>query len=422
MHPLYREGLKLPIYSYTGRHVDGSKATGSIEAIGRSEVVTQLEQQAIIPVRIIALNDSKVDKSSDAGKFSLNFSFLEKATLDEIIMLSRQLASLTRAGVPIVSALRGLSDTVKNPLIALDLAGVADNLEKGQELSVAIARYPKVFSDLYVSMIRVGESTGRIDDSFSQMASYLTLERQTIRNLKQATRYPTFVFAAIGVFITIINIFVIPSFKEVFDSIGGQLPWQTIVLINISDFTLAYWPHVLTLGVAVVMLFRRWKKSAEGRLAWDEFKFKIPLVGSIFYRAVLARFSRTFSVVLSAGMPIEQGLAVVAKAVDNEFVGAKVDQMRKGIERGEGFTSAAKRTAMFSPLVMQMLSVGEETGRVDEMLAEVADFYEEEVEYKLLGLASAIEPILITIIGALVLVLALGVFLPLWELSAAVNR
>jgi len=412
----------MPVYSYTGRHVDGSQANGTIEAAGRSEVAAQLEQRSIVPVSIKAVLNSKTDKEESAKKGEIRLEILERISLDEVIMLSRQLASLTRAGVPIVASLRGLSDTVKNQLIAKNLAGVADNLEKGQELSKAIAHYPKLFSDLYISMVRVGENTGRIDDSFSQMASYLSLERQTIRNLKQATRYPAFVFAAIGIFIAIINIFVIPSFKDVFDSIGGQLPWQTIVLINISDFTLAYWPHVLMFLVALATFFYRWKKSKTGKLAWDQFKFKIPLVGSIFYRSVLARFSRTFSVVLSAGMPIEQGLAVVAKAVDNDFVGAKVDQMRVGIERGEGFTSAAKRTAMFSPLVMQMLSVGEETGRVDEMLAEVADFYEEEVEYKLLGLSSAIEPILITIIGALVLVLALGVFLPLWELSSAVNH
>jgi MSHA biogenesis protein MshG len=412
----------MPIYAYTGRHVDGSQANGTVDAIGRSEVVALLEQKSIIPVRIEALKNQQAQTKQTNKSNQVSLNFLEKASLDEVIMLSRQLASLTRAGVPIIAALRGLSDTVKNRLISVNLAGVADNLEKGQELSNAIAKYPKLFSDLYISMIRVGENTGRIDDSFSQMASYLNLERQTIRNHKQATRYPMFVFSAIAVFIAIINLFVIPSFKDVFDSIGGQLPWQTVLLINISDFSLAYWPYVIALSLLVAFLFYKWKKSPAGRLTWDRLKFKIPLVGGIFYRAVLARFARTFSVVLSAGMPIEQGLSVVAKAVDNDYVGSKVDEMRIAIERGEGFTSSAKRTAMFSPLVMQMLAVGEETGRVDKMLAEVADFYEEEVEYKLLGLSSAIEPILISIIGVLVLILALGVFLPLWELSSAVNR
>jgi MSHA biogenesis protein MshG len=413
----------MPIYAYTGRHVDGSQASGTIDAAGRSEVVSQLEQRSIVPVRIESTNSGKgkTNHSNDAAK-SPSFSLFKKVTLDETIMLSRQLASLTRAGVPIVASLRGLADTVNNPVVAENLDGVANSLEKGQELSVAVAKHPKVFSDLYVSMIRVGENTGRIDDAFSQMSGYLTLERQTLRNLKQATRYPIFVLSAIAIFIAIINLFVIPSFKDVFDAIGGQLPWQTRLLISISDFSLTYWLHILALLSVFFYGFTRWKKSPGGRLSWDQMKFKIPLVGTIFYRAVLARFARTFSVVLSAGMPIEQGLSVVAKAVDNEFVGSKVDQMRVGIERGEGFTSSAKRTAMFSPLIMQMLAVGEETGKVDEMLAEVADFYEEEVEYKLLGLSSAIEPILIIIIGALVLILALGVFLPLWELSSAVNR
>ncbi len=413
----------MPIYAYTGRHVDGSQASGTIDAVGRTEVVMQLEQRAIVPVRIEAISggNGKASHSKDAGR-GQPLSLFKKVTLDETIMLSRQLASLTRAGVPIVASLRGLSDTVNNPVVAENLDGVADSLEKGQELSVAVGKHPKVFSDLYVSMIRVGENTGRIDDAFSQMAGYLTLERQTLRNLKQATRYPLFVISAIAIFIAIINLFVIPSFKDVFDAIGGQLPWQTRLLISISDFSLAYWPHVLVLLSVLFYAFSRWKKSPAGKLSWDEIKFKIPLVGAIFYRSVLARFARTFSVVLGAGMPIEQGLSVVAKAVDNDFVGSKVDQMRVGIERGEGFTSSAKRTAMFSPLIMQMLAVGEETGKVDEMLAEVADFYEEEVEYKLLGLSSAIEPILIIIIGALVLILALGVFLPLWELSSAVNR
>ena len=408
----------MPVYSYVGRHVDGSEATGSIEAAGPSAVASQLEQQSIIPVRI-KIAEKKLSPDIE-GQTKL--SFFEQVSLDEVIMLSRQLSSLTRAGVPIIAALRGLAETVNNKLVTSSLSGVADNLEKGQELSVALSQYPKLFSNLYVSMVRIGENTGRIDQAFSQMSSYLNLERQTIRNLKQATRYPMFVMAAIVVLLTVVNLFVIPNFKDVFDSIGGQLPWQTILLITISDFALNYWPYILAFLLLSLLGFSHWKNSPNGKYSWDKFKFNIPLVGSIFYRAVLARFARTFSVVLAAGMPIEQGLAVVARAVDNDYVGAKIDQMRVSIERGEGFSSAARRTSMFSPLVMQMLAVGEETGRVDEMLAEVADFYEEEVEYKLQGLSSAIEPILIVIVASMVLVLALGVFLPLWDLSAAVNR
>jgi MSHA biogenesis protein MshG len=280
----------------------------------------------------------------------------------------------------------------------------------------------KLFNNLYVSLIHIGENTGRLDVSFSQMASYLELERQTTRNIKQATRYPMFVFIAIALAIGVINVFVIPAFKGVFDSFGGEMPWQTRVLITLSDFTVNWW--YLILGVLVVGLvsFMRWKKTPKGRLKWDGIKLKMPLVGGIFYRAVLGRFSRTFSIVLKAGIPIEQGLTIVSRAVGNEHIGQKIAGMRRGIERGEGFSTTAYRTEMFSPLVMQMLAVGEETGRVDEMLEEVANFYEEEVEYDLKNLSSVIEPILIVAIGIMVLILALGVFLPLWELSTMINK
>jgi MSHA biogenesis protein MshG len=285
-----------------------------------------------------------------------------------------------------------------------------------------MAKHPKLFSSLYVSLIHIGENTGRLDDSFRQMAVYLELERQTTRNIKQATRYPMFVFIAIGLAVAIINVFVIPAFKSVFESFGGDMPWQTRALIALSDFTVQWWYIIVFVLVSSVIMFKRWKKTPAGRLKWDQIKLKFPLVGGIFYRAVLGRFARTFSIVLKAGIPIEQGLTIVSRAMGNEYIGEKVSGMRRGIERGEGFTSTAYRTEMFSPLVMQMLAVGEETGRVDEMLEEVANFYEEEVEYDLKNLSSVIEPVLIVAIGIMVLILALGVFLPLWELSTTINK
>lgn len=405
-------------FRYSGRRADGSKATGNHEALNRDEVAAMLLEQGITPVSIemakAAANEKRNRKRGEIRLF-------EKVSLDELIMFSRQMASLTRAGVPITNGMRGLANTIRNPLLSTTLHEIADELEKGNSLSTILNKYPKIFSHLYVSIIHIGENTGRLDDSFRQMSEYLELERQTIRSIKQATRYPTFVLIAIAVALGVINVFVIPAFKSVFDSFGAALPWQTQILISISDFTLAWWPAILVGLGALFVSFLRWKKSVKGRPIWDRWKLRIPLVGSILYRATLGRFARTFSVVLRAGIPIEQGLSIVARALDNEFVGEKVATMRKGIERGEGFTATAFRTEMFSPLVMQMLAVGEETGRVDEMLEDVANFYEEEVSYDLKNLASAIEPILIIAIGAMVLVLALGVFLPLWELNTTIN-
>ena len=407
----------MAVFSYKGRNRDGAEVSGQVEAATAAMAATQLSTDGVIPINI----EEVIAKAESAGSKEIQIKLFQKISLDELIMFSRQMYSLTKAGVPITRAMRGLANTVQNPLLVETLSDLANDLEKGHELSSALAKHPKVFSELYVSMIHVGENTGQLDDAFRQMARYLELERQTVKQVKQATRYPMFVMVAISVAIAIINVFVIPAFKSVFASFGGDMPWQTRVLINISDFTVNWWPVLLGGIVLAVVLFYRWKKTASGRMAWDRRKLKFPIVGPIFYRIILGRFARTFSIVLKAGVPIEQGLAIVSNAVGNKHIGTKVASMRQGIERGESFTQTAHQAGMFSPLVMQMLAVGEETGRVDQMLEEAAGFYEQEVEYDLKNLTSAIEPILIVAIGAMVLVLALGVFLPLWELSTTIN-
>jgi len=403
-------------FQYSGRNGDGSEATGRIEALNKAEVASQLLEKGITPVKVELAAEADSEENSSG-----QIRFFERVKLDELIMFSRQMASLTRAGVPITNGIRGLANTIRNPLLQEALQAVADDLERGNPLSTSLAKHPKIFSDLYISMIHVGENTGQLDTAFKQMASYLELERQTIRSIKQATRYPMFVMIAISAAMVVINIFVIPAFKGVFESFGGELPWQTRILIAVSDFTVEWWYLILAVFIALLVAFYRWKKTPEGLLKWDQIKLRFPLVGGIFYRATLGRFARTFSVVLKAGIPIEQGLSIVSRAMGNEYIGSKVANMRSGIERGESFTATAYHTEMFSPLVMQMLAVGEETGRVDEMLEEVAAFYEEEVDYDLKNLSSVIEPILIIAIGIMVLVLALGVFLPLWELSTTIN-
>ncbi|MCP4597302.1 type II secretion system F family protein [Neptuniibacter sp.] len=405
-------------FSYRGRNSEGQEVSGVIDAGTAAMAASQLSADGITPITI---KEAAKEAEQKKGSKDIEIKLFQRITIDELIMFSRQMYSLTKAGVPITRAMRGLANTVRNPLLEETLSALASDLEKGHALSSALAKHPKVFNDLYISMIHVGENTGQLDDSFRQMAAYLELERQTIKNVKQATRYPMFVFIAIGVAVAIINVFVIPAFKGVFASFGGDMPWQTKALIAVSDFTVDWWHAILGGLVLAYVLFHRWRKTEKGHKAWDRHKLKFPLVGPIFYRIILGRFSRTFSIVLKAGVPIEQGLAIVSTAVGNRYIGEKVAAMRQGIERGESFTQTAHQADMFSPLVMQMLAVGEETGRVDQMLEEAAGFYEQEVEYDLKNLTSAIEPILIVAIGAMVLVLALGVFLPLWELSTTLN-
>lgn len=409
----------MPTFSYTGRNASGDLVKGQLEANVASQVAQALIERQITPVTI---TETEAKKQGRSGDIELQKpKFLQKVNLDELIIFSRQMRSLTKAGVPITRAMRGLSQSVRNPLFIETLGEVARDLEQGHTLSGALRKHPKVFSRLYISLIHVGENTGNLDEAFAQIAKHLELERTTIKNLKSATRYPMFVIIAIVVAMAVINIFVIPAFAGVFASLGAELPWQTQVLISISEFTRSYWYLLVGSGVAAFVGFKRYIKTEEGLRKWDRVKLRFPVVGGLFTRITLGRFSRTFALVMKAGIPIEQGLAIVSTAVGNSYIGNKVQEMRRGIERGESFTRTAQQANMFSPLVLQMLAVGEETGNVDELLEEAADFYEQEVEYDLKGLASAIEPILIVAIGIMVLVLALGVFLPLWELSTSMQ-
>ncbi|OMH39531.1 type II secretion system F family protein [Motiliproteus sp. MSK22-1] len=409
----------MPHFSYKGRNAAGELVAGKQEAASAGQVAGLLAERQITPVSI---DEVAPEKPASASIEFKDIRLFQRVKLDELILLSRQMYSLTKAGVPITRAMRGLAMSVRNPLLERTLNEVTDDLEQGNTLSGSLRKHSKVFSPLYISLIHVGENTGNLDQVFLQISKYLELERNTIKNIKSATRYPMFVIGAIALAMVVINIWVIPAFAGVFSKLGAELPWQTQLLISISDFMRSYWYVLLGIFVVALFSFFRYTDTEKGRFKWDRMKLRFPIVGGLFTRIALGRFSRTFSLVLRSGIPIEQGLTIVSGAIGNSYIGKKVQEMRHGIERGEGFTRTAHSAQMFSPLVLQMIGVGEETGNIDDMLEQTADFYEQEVEYDLKGLASAIEPVLIVAIGGMVLVLALGVFLPLWELSGAVNR
>jgi MSHA biogenesis protein MshG len=237
--------------------------------------------------------------------------------------------------------------------------------------------------------------------------------------VKSAVRYPAFVVAAMAIAIVIINIFVIPAFAKVYQGFKTELPVMTKMLIAFSNFTLAWWPLMLAMLAGAVIGFRFYLRTPRGRLAWDEFKLKIPVAGPIVLKATLARFARSFALAIRSGVPAVQALTMVANTVENVHVSRKIAAMREGVERGEAVLRPAVAAGIFTPIVLQMVAVGEETGALDDLMTEIADMYQREVEYDLKSLASQIEPILVVGLGVLVLILALGVFLPIWDLGTA---
>ena len=423
-------------FEYSGRNSAGALVTGTLDAITADDVASMLFGENVTPIDIRELEAETRKKSAakntvtyrgaPAGKvgwIATANSYLagRKVTIDELIIFSRQMYSLSKAGLPLDRAINGLAASISNPVFKRILVDVVSSLEGGTTLATSLGRHPRVFSSLVLSLIHVGENTGRLDDAFREINKYLSLEKQTNKQVKSATRYPIFVMVALAAALAVITVFVIPVFSSVFDRLGADLPWQTQALISTSDFVINYWPLILGSFVVSVLGFRSWVGTTNGRLNWDRRKLQLPLAGNVLERVALGRFARTFSMVDRAGLPIVQGLSVVAGAVGNEYIKKNIFRMRENVERGESLYRTAVNSKMFSPIVLQMIAVGEETGNVDELMEEVADFYDAEVEYDLKQLSDAIEPILIVMIAGLVLILALGVFLPIWDLNTNIR-
>ena len=406
----------MSLYRFTGRDAQGGKIIGSRESGSADSLASELLAERITPLTI-----EEQAQANDSDVFAqLKESLRRKhVDLEELIIFCRQMYSLSKAGVPIIRAIGGLAESSRNLYLREVLQAVRSDLEGGQGMAVALNAHPKVFNTLFVSMISVGENTGQLDQAFRQLSVYLELERETRKRIKQATRYPLFVLSAMAVALVVINLFVIPAFSKVFAQFKADLPWATQILIGTSQFFQDFWWLLALLFGGSLFGFFKWIETDAGALKWDQIKLRLPIVGGIFERIALARFTRTFAMMYRAGVPLLQTLSINSASVGNRHIGQAILAMREGIERGEALTRTASASGLFTPLVLQMMAVGEETGALDDLFVEVADFYEQEVDYDLKQLADAIEPILIVAMGIMVLVLALGVFLPMWELASA---
>lgn len=402
-------------YAWRGRNQRGEPIAGTIDAENEDAVADQLLASGVVPVQILARAASLAAPPQDWWQALRS----PPVSLEDVLMFSRQMYTLQRAGVPILRALAGLqASTAKASLVAL-LADLRASLDQGRELATAMARHPAVFSPFYVAMIRVGEMTGKLTEVFQRLSEHLEFELDVRARVKQALRYPVMVIGAIAIALVIINLFVLPTFANVFAGFKAELPLMTRVLLGFSAFTLRWWPLLAAAAVAGLWLLRAWLATPAGRYRWDRWKLRLPIAGPIVLKATLARFARSFALASGSGVPISQAMTVVAQTVDNAFIGQRIEQMRDGVERGESISRCAAATGVFTPVVLQMIAVGEETGELDTLLVEIAQMFERETDYAIKGLSAAIEPVLLAIIGAMVLVLALGVFLPLWNLGQA---
>ena len=405
----------MPQFAYQGRNARGELVKGILEGASSGAVADQLFNTGITPVHIAEAPGGAL-AAPGGGLLQMRFGET-RVELADLMLFSRQMYTLLKSGVPIVRGLAGLQESSDNATLRATLGELRENLQAGHELSVGMRKHPKVFTPFMVSMVRVGELTGQLDEVFLRLSEFFAFEKKMREDIKAALRYPMIVIGALAAAMFIVNIFVIPAFAKIFASFRTELPLVTRVLIATSDLFVNYWPLMIVLIVAAVVGFRLYVATPAGRYRWDHLKLRLPVVGELIYKATLARFSRSFALSGKSGVPIVQALAVVSAVVDNAYLEARVLQMRDGIERGESILRTAVAAGVFNPVVLQMVAVGEETGEIDALMSEIADMYEREVGIEVEGLTAKLEPILLVFMGVLVLILALGVFLPMWDLA-----
>jgi len=406
----------MSLFAYRGRSPRGELVEGRLDAETADQLAVRLMGAGITPIEIALAADA----DTSMRRLLLRFGF-GKPTTTDLMMFSRQMHTITKAGVPLLRGIKGLQSTMHNEVLRDALADIVTSLESGRELADGFARHPTIFPPLYVNMVRVGEATGTLDTAFVRMCEYLSMEQDVHDRVQSAMRYPLFVLAAVMLAIGIISVKVIPAFAPIFRMLGNDIPLPTRLIMGVSSLTQNYW-WLMLLGVFLAhWLWRAYIRTDAGRMRWHRAKLRLPIVGKLLHEAILARVTRSLAICLAAGIPALQAFATIARTSGNDCIGEAILRLRDLVERGESISRAAASTGLFPPLIVQMIAVGEETGELSDLLGEVADHYRRDVDYQLKNLSAVIEPVLIVAVGGVVLVLALGVFLPMWDMFGKVG-
>lgn len=401
----------MPIFEYRARDYKGNLVQGKVDSSSATAVATYLLQEGLTPTRIREVLESRSFFERLERKLQVT-----NVKPKDLMAFCRQMHALIKASVPVVNALTYLLDSIKSVALNNCLKGVINAISSGQNLTQAFAKYPTIFTPIFVNIIDAGENSGQLEMAFLRIAEHLEFELTTSRQFKSVMRYPLMVITVALMALMIVNFMVVPAFAKLFAGFKTQLPIPTRILIATSNFLIGNWLYLLVLLVVIFFAVHHYLKTKNGRLLWDEYKLKIPIIGGILKQIILSRFARIFAMMIQSGVPIARGLVLVAKVVDNEYISNGILFIRNGVEHGESISKTAAQTHIFTPMILQMLNVGEETGSIDYLLLEIAKYYESEVQYSLNRLSETIEPVLLIFMGGIVLLLALGVFLPMWNM------
>ena len=406
----------MPVFEYYGRDAEGRSVKGRRLSQSEDNLSVQLGKEG---VTLISVSVER-DKTQVLEKIK-KWLGRTNVSVDELSIFARQMYTLSKTGVPITYALRQLAENARSLPLSSALHGIVERLESGVDLASAMSEYPRIFDTIMVSMVRVGQNTGHLDEAFLRLNQYLELESVALKRAKTAIRYPIFVFIALIVAVISVNVFVIPTFSNVFKQSNIELPGLTVFLVGMSNLFMHQWGYLLFFTVIIVVALYHYLKTPRGKLAWHKYQLKLPIIGPILKRIYLLRFAQTFSVIIDSGVPLLDGIELVSHAMNNQYVASEVLSMRDAIQHGKSLSQAAAGIHLFTPLELQMLVVSEETGELSAMMDQVASYYRREVEYDLKRLSDVIEPVLIVGLSIVILGLAFAVYLPIWNMVKLVH-
>jgi len=406
----------MPSFKYVAVNDQGQEVTGVLEAANMDKASGSLESQNLMPLNIEDNSDSKAKSSSSVSSVPTVAKKRKKVTDRDVIDFTRQMVTLLKAGVPILSSLETLAGQTENPAWSEVLIEVASDIAAGNDFSDSLGKHPKVFSELYVATVKAGEVGGVLDEVLSRIALMMQRDIEIRKSVKGAMRYPIMVVSMMIIAFLVLTAFVVPRFAGIFEQIGMDLPLPTLILIGLANFLKSFWWLVIIVLAGTITGFKIYTNTDQGEYWWDGFILKIPVFGQLVLKTAVTRFTKMFETLSRSGLPILQIFEVVSRTIGNRVIGDALLKASEGIERGRGVSISLGETGLFPPLVIRMINVGEESGAIDDMLANISEYYDSEVQDSVDGMTGLIEPILTVGMGVMVTLFALAIFLPMWKM------
>ncbi|MFC1594480.1 type II secretion system F family protein [Candidatus Omnitrophota bacterium] len=401
----------MPLFKYTAKDATGKTVVGKLIADSRDVVIEELRKRKLVIIDVAEIKQK-------ASMFKIGGG---KVTSDELVVFSRQLATMVDAGIPLIQSLDALQDQMKSGEFKRVLSSLRDDIETGSSLSASFAKYPHAFDHLYINMVKAGESSGMLNVVLERLADYLEKTMSLKRKIRSAMIYPSIVISFAVIITGVLMIKVVPTFESIFDMLQGQLPIPTQILIAISNLFRKWFLYMVGVVILVSVGASRYYRTENGKLRIDALKLRVPVMGPLFSKVAISRFSRTLATLIQSGVPILGSLEIVATTTGNKVIENAVDKVRANVREGESIAAPLIRSGVFPAMVTRMISVGEQTGELEKMLAKISDFYDEQVDVAVAGLASMIEPMIIAFLGVVVGGIVIALFLPIFQITRLIG-